>query len=260
MFPAFSSSTEAVCRHPRFLHGNLQREDALGGRNHGAIRPGQSILFSQPGHHPRPAFPVAPRRPGQACPGRCRAAYTTSPSTCGWGRRPMAAGTAMTLTAEQRRAAVRPARFCARVLHAGTRHRGRLQGRRFLCAGERQRSHLERPDARDRLAAPARQAVLVGQGSQARPFRGFRVSIQVRRHDVQAHSRHGRRGLHRLCGRSAHHPRDRPRVLVVDKLTYAGNLDSLAPVSNDPRYLFCARISPIRRRCAMRSKPFSRTP
>src|ERR1700712_184690 len=27
-------------------------------------------------------------------------------------------------------------------------------------------------------------------------------------------------------------------VLVVDKLTYAGNLDSLAPVSNDPRYAF----------------------
>jgi dTDP-glucose 4,6-dehydratase len=28
------------------------------------------------------------------------------------------------------------------------------------------------------------------------------------------------------------------RILVVDKLTYAGNLDSLAPVSNDPRYSF----------------------
>lgn len=28
------------------------------------------------------------------------------------------------------------------------------------------------------------------------------------------------------------------RALVVDKLTYAGNLDSLAPVSNDPRYAF----------------------
>jgi dTDP-glucose 4,6-dehydratase len=28
------------------------------------------------------------------------------------------------------------------------------------------------------------------------------------------------------------------RVLVVDKLTYAGNLDSLGPVSNDPRYAF----------------------
>jgi len=28
------------------------------------------------------------------------------------------------------------------------------------------------------------------------------------------------------------------QVLVVDKLTYAGNLDSLTPVSNDPRYAF----------------------
>ena len=27
-------------------------------------------------------------------------------------------------------------------------------------------------------------------------------------------------------------------VLVVDKLTYAGNLESLAPVANDPRYGF----------------------
>ena len=27
-------------------------------------------------------------------------------------------------------------------------------------------------------------------------------------------------------------------VLVIDRLTYAGNLDSLAPVSNDPRYAF----------------------
>ena len=27
-------------------------------------------------------------------------------------------------------------------------------------------------------------------------------------------------------------------VMVVDKLTYAGNLESLAPVANDPRYGF----------------------
>ena len=33
--------------------------------------------------------------------------------------------------------------------------------------------------------------------------------------------------------------RDTPhQVLVADKLTYAGNLDSLSPVSNDPRYAF----------------------
>jgi dTDP-glucose 4,6-dehydratase len=33
--------------------------------------------------------------------------------------------------------------------------------------------------------------------------------------------------------------RDTPhQVLVADKLTYAGNLDSLSPVSNDPRYRF----------------------
>ena len=27
-------------------------------------------------------------------------------------------------------------------------------------------------------------------------------------------------------------------VLIVDKLTYAGNLDSLSPVASDPRYAF----------------------
>ncbi len=48
----------------------------------------------------------------------------------------------------------------------------------------------------------------------------------------------GRGGLHRL-GRGA--PADRADggvVCVVDKLTYAGNLASLAPVSADPRYRF----------------------
>lgn len=38
-----------------------------------------------------------------------------------------------------------------------------------------------------------------------------------------------------LIGKTRH------RVLVVDKLTYAGNLDSIAPVAADPRYAF-ARI------------------
>ena len=38
--------------------------------------------------------------------------------------------------------------------------------------------------------------------------------------------------VRRLIGTTPHH------VLVVDKLTYAGNLDSLAPVARDPRYAF----------------------
>src|SRR5215212_9247844 len=34
------------------------------------------------------------------------------------------------------------------------------------------------------------------------------------------------------------------KVLVVDKLTYAGNLDTLAPAASDPRYNFlCADIA-----------------
>jgi dTDP-glucose 4,6-dehydratase len=38
--------------------------------------------------------------------------------------------------------------------------------------------------------------------------------------------------VRRLIGRTPHH------VLVVDKLTYAGNVDSLASVAGDPRYAF----------------------
>jgi dTDP-glucose 4,6-dehydratase len=36
------------------------------------------------------------------------------------------------------------------------------------------------------------------------------------------------------------HLRDYPEdtVVVLDKLTYAGNLENLAPVANDPRYTF----------------------
>src|ERR1043165_303122 len=42
----------------------------------------------------------------------------------------------------------------------------------------------------------------------------------------------GAAGARHIIRETPHH------VLVVDKLTYAGNLDSLAPVSNDPRYAF----------------------
>ena len=55
--------------------------------------------------------------------------------------------------------------------------------------------------------------------------------------------------------------RDTPhQVLVVDKLTYAGNLDSLAPVSNDPRYAFVRGRHRRRcRRCASCSRAISPT-
>ena len=34
----------------------------------------------------------------------------------------------------------------------------------------------------------------------------------------------------------SHHPED--RVICLDKLTYAGNLETLAPVMDDPRFRF----------------------
>ena len=41
-----------------------------------------------------------------------------------------------------------------------------------------------------------------------------------------------------LINETPHH------VVVVDKLTYAGNLESLAPVSGDPRYRFASQTHP----------------
>jgi hypothetical protein len=41
------------------------------------------------------------------------------------------------------------------------------------------------------------------------------------------------------------------RVLVIDKLTYAGNLESLAPVSSNPRYQFDGWTSWIPMRCVV---------
>ena len=51
--------------------------------------------------------------------------------------------------------------------------------------------------------------------------------------------------------RQADRARPLTQVLVVDKLTYAGNLDSLAPVADDPRYsLRAGRHRRCARRCA----------
>ena len=46
------------------------------------------------------------------------------------------------------------------------------------------------------------------------------------------------------------------RVLVVDKLTYAGNLDSLAPSRAIRATRSCVRTSPMRRKCARCSRRF----
>src|SRR2546429_2381143 len=79
----------------------------------------------------------------------------------------------------------------------------------------------------------------LGQGSRARPLRGFCLAVHIRR---QLMSKRimvtggagfiGTAVVRHIIRETKH------QVLVVDKLTYAGNLDSLAPVSNDPRYGF----------------------
>ena len=50
------------------------------------------------------------------------------------------------------------------------------------------------------------------------------------------------------------------QVLVVDKLTYAGNLDSLRPVANDERYRFERIIFSSTLAASKRSARVSRSP
>ena len=52
--------------------------------------------------------------------------------------------------------------------------------------------------------------------------------------------------VYRLRLRAACHCRTEHHVLVVDKLTYAGNLDSLALVKITLASHLCGRISPTR--------------
>ena len=105
------------------------------------------------------------------------------------------------------------------------------------------------------------EAVLSDKDLKLGRFAEFRVTIQVRRLMSKRILVTGGAGfigsaVVRHIIRETDH-----RVLVVDKLTYAGNLDSLAPVSSDPRYVVRARGY---RRCAEDARgcstTFSRTP
>ena len=50
------------------------------------------------------------------------------------------------------------------------------------------------------------------------------------------HPRYRRRGLYRFCRCPSYYPNTQDSVVNVDKLTYAGNLESLTEVANNPRY------------------------
>jgi len=85
-------------------------------------------------------------------------------------------------------------------------------------------SRRERSCCRTRISSSAALPIL---------FHRFRYEAT----DV-THSGHGRRRFIGSASCAIIIRETEHQVLVVDKLTYAGNLDSLAPVSNDPRYAF----------------------
>src|SRR3954452_10970255 len=79
----------------------------------------------------------------------------------------------------------------------------------------------------------------VGQGPQARALRRLCLTVPLRRPLMSKRilvtggaGFIGSAVVRHIIRETEHY------VVVVDKLTYAGNLDSLSPVSNDPRYAF----------------------
>lgn len=66
----------------------------------------------------------------------------------------------------------------------------------------------------------------------------MRLSSTPKECGGENHSGHRRRGLHWFGGSAEIIQHTADRVVVVDKLTYAGNLMSLAPVAQDARFAF----------------------
>ena len=168
-----------------------------------------------------------------------------SRSTCGAVRRPTASGSARELSAENGHQLFDPGRLRARLRHARARQRGRLQGAPRLYAPESDGGvRWDDPAIGIDWPLPAARPGAVGQGRGPAAARRFRQSLRLRRpaarcrsgrrpaygRHLHAHPRHRRRRLHRLGPRP---PPDRAtattRCCVFDKLTYAGNLDSLEP-------------------------------
>src|SRR3954470_4462022 len=101
----------------------------------------------------------------------------------------------------------------------------------------RSRTPLERPRDRNSLAGRPRGRDPLRQGSRTAAAEGFRVPVRVVRVAMRRRilvtggaAFIGSAVVREIIGATPH------SVMVVDKLTYAGNLHNLEPVADDPRF------------------------
>ena len=125
------------------------------------------------------------------------------------------------------------ARLCAWLLHARGRYRGAIQGDRFLQPGARARRRLGRSGAGDRVADRRRDNGRA-RSRVAAPVRLKPTSFEYEPMTVIVTGGAGFIGSALVRALVA----DGERVVTVDKLTYAGSLDNLAPMLDAPHHVF----------------------
>ena len=196
------------------------------------VRPGQSILFSDGRNDPRPAFPASARTRKPSLSGCCRARYTTWRSICGVGSPTYGRWCGALLTADGGEQMFVPRGFAHGFCTLEPDTDGRLQGRRLSTAPECDSGlHLERPGARRSTGrsipptrcCPTRTASFSRFADFASPF-----TIKVARHESMSKRILVTGGAGFIGSAVARDiiRDDAAQVLVVDKLTYAGNLDN----------------------------------
>ena len=153
----------------------------------------------------------------------------------------------------RRRAIVRAARLRTCLLHAGTGHAwSRYKVDEFYAPASDSGLIWNDPDARDRLAGRrGRRGVCRTRTSSSAASRTLFRRSGTKATDVQAHSGHRRRRLHRLGGGPPHHPRDaRIRCWSSTSSPMRAISIRLRPCRTIRAMPSCAPTSATPRRCA----------